>query len=222
MLPGGSALMHRQRTGPRRPKAFQVSRPPVRSDEVASGALLQSQSRRSVLCLAVAGAAGLISLQGTQAQEISLPKAGDLLARDGSEGKPVALKASDLEPGKPVLAFPFALDAEQMRDGSRLNKVVLLRFDEASLDEETKARAGGGVLAFSAICTHQACDVKTWLAAEKALVCFCHSSKFLPLEGARVIAGPAPRALPLLPLKLDGEMLVVAGTFSAPPGAQKA
>ena len=161
-------------------------------------------------------------LQGAQAEELTLPKVGDLLARDGSEGKPIALKASDLEVGKPVLAFPFDLDAKEMRDGSRLNKVVLLRFDEADLDDETKARAGGGVLAFSAVCTHQACDVKTWLAADKALVCYCHSSKFLPLDGARVIAGPAPRALPFLSLKLDGELLVVAGAFSARPGPQKA
>ena len=200
-----------------------MSWPPARSDEVVSGALLESHSRRSVLYLAVAGVAGLLPLQGAQAEEPTLPKVSDLLARDGSEGKPIALKASDLEPGKPVLAFPFELDANKMRDGSRLNKVVLLRFDEVSLDDdETKARTAGGVLAFSAVCTHQACDVKTWLAAEKALVCFCHSSKFLPLEGARVIAGPAPRALPFLPLKLDGEVLVVAGTFSTPPGPQKA
>jgi rieske iron-sulfur protein len=74
------------------------------------------------------------------------------------------------------------------------------------------------VVAYSAICTHQACDVKTWLSKEKVLVCFCHSSKFNLLDDGKVLSGPALRALPSVPLKLDGDLLVVAGTFSTQPG----
>jgi rieske iron-sulfur protein len=105
-----------------------------------------------------------------------------------------------------------------LRNDSRLHKVVLLRLAEADLNAETKARAAGGVIAFSALCTHQACEVKTWLSKEKALVCFCHSSKFDVLDSAKVTAGPAPRALPMLPLALEADVLVVAGSFSSEPG----
>ena len=100
--------------------------------------------------------------------------------------------------------------------------MLLIRLPEAEMTAETRARAAGGVLAYSAVCTHQGCDTKTWLAKEKALVCFCHSSKFALLDGAIVISGPAPRALPALPLALDGEQLVVAGAFTAPPGGSPA
>jgi Rieske Fe-S protein len=89
---------------------------------------------------------------------------------------------------------------------------------EFELDAESKERAAGGVLAFSAICTHQNCEAKTYVAAEKALVCFCHATKFLVMEAGRVSSGPAPRALPMLPLKLQGDQLAVAGSFTTSPG----
>lgn len=183
---------------------------------------VRDQSRRAILRVAAASVAGCVPLLSARAQAPTRPKPGDLLALDGAEGPPAAITTLDVKPGSPLLAFPFEKESKQTRNDSRFNKVVLVRVDESSLDAESKARAAGGVMAFSAVCTHQACDVKTWLAAEKALVCFCHGSKFLPLEAGRVTVGPATRALPFLPLKLDGELLIVAGTFSAPPGPPKA
>lgn len=147
------------------------------------------------------------------------PQRGDRLVDEDAEGTPVPLRPSDLRPGKPMLAFPFDAAKQIVRNDARANKVVLMRFAEAELDAQTRERAAGGVLAFSALCTHQACDVKTWLAKEKVLVCFCHASKFALLEGGRVASGPATRSLPFLPLVLDGDQLVVAGALSAEPGA---
>ena len=175
--------------------------------------------RRRVIRIAaasgVAMALGPLALSAAHAR----PKAGDLLVADDAEGNPVAIKAADLTIGKPMLAFPFDPATQEIRSESRLNKLVLVKVAESDLDAETRARAAGGVLAFSAICTHQACDVKTWAAADKSLVCFCHSSKFKPLEAGRVSDGPAPRALPMLPLKLQDGRLAVAAPFLTPPGA---
>ena len=150
------------------------------------------------------------------------PMTGDRLVEEDAEGTPAALRLADLRPGKPVLAFPFDAAKGEVRNDSRLNKVVLVRFAEADLNAETRARSAGGVLAFSAICTHQGCDVKTWLPKEQVLVCFCHSTKFLLLEGGSVASGPALRSLPFLPLSLDGDQLVIAGPFSAPAGGTTA
>lgn len=170
--------------------------------------------RRRVIQIA---AAGLIAPAAVLANTAG-PTDGDLLVEEDAEGTPTPLRLSDLRPGKPVLAFPFDAKANTVRKDSRLNKVVLVRLPEADLAPSTKARAAGGVVAYSAICTHQACDVKTWLSKEQVLVCFCHSSKFQLQDEGKVIAGPALRALPWLPLKLDGETLVVAGGFGTPPG----
>lgn len=176
--------------------------------------------RRRVIRIAVAGgvAAGLGGLAALPAH--AEPAPGDLLVADGVEGDPVPLKPGDVQIGTPVLAFPYDAAAKKVRSDSRLAKVMLVRVEEKDLDAESRKRAAGGVLAYSAICTHQACEIKTWLPADKSVICFCHSSKFLPLEGARVADGPAPRALPSLPLSLKDDRLAVAGPFSAPPGVR--
>jgi rieske iron-sulfur protein len=149
------------------------------------------------------------------------PVAGDRLVSINAEGDPVPLKVADISVGsKPVLAWPYDPASKTIRDGSRLNKVLLVRVDVAAMDADTKERSGNGVLAFSAVCTHQGCDVSEWDKQENAMLCFCHFSKFSPLESGRVVAGPAPRNLPTLPLKLKGDELVVNGVFSAPVGIQ--
>ena len=175
-----------------------------------------SGNRRRIIKITAAGLAAPWALAAGLAH--AKPAAGDRLVEEDAEGTPKPLRASDLRAGKPLLAFPFDATKGEVRSDSRLNKIVLMRFDESEMNAETKARSAGGVLAFSAICTHQGCDVKTWLAKERALVCFCHSSKFLLFEGGSVAGGPATRGLPLLPLSLDGDQLVIAGPFSTQPG----
>lgn len=176
--------------------------------------------RRAVMRLAAAGfAAPLVGAAPVAHAQLS---AGDQLVEDDAEGTPQPLRVSDLKPGKPMLAFPFDPKRRLVRNESRLNKVVLIKLAEADLPPATRERSAGGVIAHSAICTHQACDVKTWLAKEKQLVCFCHSSKFAALDGGTVTSGPATRALPAIPLALAGDHLVIAGAFTATPGGNPA
>lgn len=182
--------------------------------------------RRRVIGMAAAGVALPFALPfaltALPAAAAEAGQAGDRLVEEDAEGAPTPLRIADLKPGKPVIVFPFDTQRKALRDQTRLNKIVLIRLPEAEMTAETRARAAGGVLAYSAICTHQACDVKTWLSKEKALVCYCHASKFALLDGGVVTAGPATRALPALPLAVDGDELVIAGAFTAPPGASPA
>ena len=143
------------------------------------------------------------------------PKAGDLLVRvDDPSLQP--LRADDIAPGMAqVMAWAMDPTEKIVRRGSRLNRVMLLRLDEAALVGETKARAAAGVVAYTAICTHTGCDVSDWLTGEGLLSCPCHFSKYDPRNGASVIDGPAPRPLPALPLRIADGQLVVAGPFTA-------
>lgn len=176
----------------------------------------EGPQRRRVIQIAAAGVAAPWLL-ATGAAHAS-PVAGDLLVEEDAEGAPTPLRVSDLKPGKPVLAYPFDAKQAKRKDDTRMNKLVLIKLPETEMTPDTRARSAGGVLAYSAICTHQSCDVKTWLSTENALVCFCHSSKFALLDNAAVLSGPAARPLPAVPLKLDGDRLVVAGAMSAKPG----
>ncbi len=183
-----------------------------------------SPSRRKIFKIAAAGVAaglgfGARAARADQTANEVRVVVGDRLVEEDAEGEPVPLKVADLKVGKPLLAFPYDPSTKQARTDSRLNKIMLIRLSEDEMDDETKAVAAGGVLAFSAICTHQGCDVKTYMKSDKVLACFCHASKFDPLKGAKVVGGPAPRALPVLPLRLEGDEIVVAADYSAPPGA---
>lgn len=181
--------------------------------------------RRDAMKAAIAVTVMLGSgLRGAQASEPAdlPPQPGDRLVRMDDEDTPQPLKVADIPlASKPVRALPFAATDALVRDGSRLGRVILMRFDPASLDDETRARSADGVLAYSAVCTHQGCEVSEWDANGGAMFCFCHFSKFDPLKAGAVTAGPAARALPWLPLKSENGELVVAGAFSSLPGVRK-
>lgn len=146
------------------------------------------------------------------------PRKGDLLVQVDDEAK-TPLTAADVKAGaKPIIVYPLDPESKSARDGTRLNRILLIRGDPSAMDAATAPRAAEGVLAYSAFCTHQGCDVNSWVAAEKVLLCFCHFSKFNPLQEAAVAGGPASRPLPALPLKVQDGKLVVAGGFTAPPG----
>ena len=149
------------------------------------------------------------------------PREGDLLvAIDGTTPEP--LKPDDVPPsGKLTMAWPLDPTDNTVRDGSRLNKVLLLRLDPESLDPVTRDRASEGVVAYSAICTHAGCDVIVWHPELKRLECPCHNSQFDPAAAAKVESGPAPRALPALPLKIADGRLVVAKPFTGRAGFQQ-
>jgi cytochrome b6-f complex iron-sulfur subunit len=63
-----------------------------------------------------------------------------------------------------------------------------------------------GLLAFSWTCTHLGCTVP-WAPAEGRSHCPCHQSVF-DRQG-RVLSGPATRPLDLMPIRIDGERVVV-------------
>mgnify|MGYP001185080533 CR=1 FL=1 len=74
-------------------------------------------------------------------------------------------------------------------------------------------RADGGVTVFSPICTHLGCGYR-WEESDHAFKCPCHGSVY-DREG-KVLEGPAPRALDVLPAKIEhGRLLVMYKEFKA-------
>jgi Rieske Fe-S protein len=173
--------------------------------------------RMALKAVAGAGVALAIGSGPAHAADES-PRNGDWLVQvDDETKKPLA--DADIKAGeKPVIAWQYDPASKTLRDGSRLNRVLLVKVDAGALDDATKPRAAAGIVAYSAFCTHQGCDVNSWVAAEKVLLCFCHFSKFDPTQEGAVTGGPAPRPLPALPIREEDGKLVVADGFTAPPG----
>jgi Rieske Fe-S protein len=153
--------------------------------------------------------------------ETERPRKGDqLVAADPSEhaGKLVTLEMLRIGGGM-LPAWPFDAVGNVERSQSRLNKVVLIRVDPVALDEKTRASAADGVLAFSAVCTHQGCALTGWIPDGALLACACHGSTFDVTNGGTVTGGPAKRRLAILPLRLgDGGVLLVADGFTSKLG----
>jgi rieske iron-sulfur protein len=150
------------------------------------------------------------------------PREGDLLVAVSVAANPEPLKPDDLKlDGKQTFAWPIDPETKIVRNGSRLNKVLLLRLDPDGFDAETKDHAVEGVVAYSAVCTHTGCDVINWHPDSELLECPCHYSTYNPKEGAKVVSGPSPRRLPALPLKIVDGRLVVAKPFTGRAGFQQ-
>ena len=150
------------------------------------------------------------------------PQPGDQLAFPSYQGDGQAITADDVVVGAaPLLVYPRDPVSGVLRERSRLNQILVMRFDTADLNDALAPFAAEGVLAYSGVCTHTACGVSEWDAEARHLVCPCHGSSFDPLNKGKRMTGPATRSLPLLPIKKDDAHFAVAGTFSAKVGPKK-
>ncbi len=133
------------------------------------------------------------------------------------------LKASDIEEKSFYTAFPEGADKELLAAS-----IVLVRLPVRSLrlPQELAGYDAEGIVAYSKICTHAACAISLYRAPlfqpdepRPALVCPCHYSTFDPADGGSVTFGPAGRALPMLPLAVDGKgYLRAKGNFNGAIG----
>src|SRR3981081_2487935 len=187
-------------------------------------------TRRTVILTALATAAGVAPRPPAAADEDQpgsdeRPQKADVLVFSEGEHAGEVIKPQDLKlGGPPVQAWPRDSKTSVVRKGSRLNEVLVVRLDPAELDDETRALAAEGIVAYSAICSHAGCPVTGWLKGaavdNDVLKCFCHNSEFDPRHGEHVVFGPAPRRWAALPLATTGGPLTVAATFIGKVGGQ--
>jgi rieske iron-sulfur protein len=187
------------------------------------------QTRRSLLLTALATGACLAAAKSAAAEEDKpgadmRPQKGDVLVVSDGEHAGEIIKPGDLTLGGPPLhAWPKDPKTSVVRDGSRLNEILLVRLDPSELDDDARSRAVDGIVAYSAICSHAGFPVTEWVKAQEGdkdvFKCPCHNSEFDPRQGAQVVFGPAPRRLAALPLESADGSLTVAATFVGKVGA---
>ena len=171
-------------------------------------------SRRTVVKAGlVTGIAMPMSALG-QPPDRMRPQQGDQLVFDEGLklGEVVRPEMLELEQ-RPVSALARDPQTDVLRDGSRLNRLMITRLDAEKLSARFQVNAAAGVVAYSAICTHTGCDVINWDPAQFRMACPCHESQFDIYDGARNVGGPAPRPLAMLPLEVVDGVVTVAGSF---------
>ena len=179
-----------------------------------------SQGRRSVLKLGLLTALwSPLSVFAASKPAKIRPQPGDYLVFAYGERQGEVITSDDVAlNAKPIEAFPKHLASDVTRDRSRLNALLLVRLDAQSLPSSMDKYAADGLVAYSAVCTHTGCTVEGWNAATLELTCPCHGSKYAAANGAKVLLGPAPKPLAMLPLKIDSGAIIVAGAFSRKVG----
>lgn len=179
---------------------------------------LSDPDRRQLLQAMGAAAIGLIPA-GARAdsddpRRMMRPQVDDVFVRFEGDQEGSVIAAAEVKAGDaPVVAWAMDPKTKLPRDGSRLNQVLLLRLDPSTLGAKTKPHAADGLVAYSAICTHAQCTVTGWIADKQVLHCPCHQSEYDPRHDAKVVSGPAPRALAALPLKISDGKPEVAASF---------
>jgi rieske iron-sulfur protein len=193
---------------------------------------ISDQTRRTLILTALATAARIAVSEPAAADEDQpgsdeRPQKADLLVLSEGEHAGEIITPRDLKPGGPPLrAWPKDPKTSVIRNGSRLNEVLVVRLDPAELDDETRSRSADGIVAYSIICAHAGCPVTAWVKEEAGdkdvFKCVCHNSEYDPRQSAQVVFGPAPRRLAALPLAIADGSLTVAATFVGKVGAQQA
>ena len=142
------------------------------------------------------------------------PQLGDLMVFDEGLNIGQVIRPEMLELNQqPVSALAKDPETDTLRDGSRLNRVMITRIDTSKMTERYRDNTADGVIAYSAICTHTGCDVINWDDDELRMACPCHESQFDIYDGGRVVGGPAPRPLAMLPLEIVDGFVRVAASF---------
>lgn len=196
-------------------------RPPLHS-EPGDPAHTETVTRRTLL-VRLLGAAGAALAASIAVPALSLgPRPGQSLFRTAwtagarlvdADGN--LIRASDIGPGEVLTVFP------QGHEGSADSQTLIVKVDEGmlALPDGREDWAPEGCLAYSKICTHAGCPVGLYRAESHELLCPCHQSTFDVLSGARPTFGPAARALPQLPLAVDGDgYLIAQSDFPEPVG----
>ncbi len=219
-----------------------ASSPEDREETLAVLALGAEESgigRRPLIRNSLLGALGLVGLTPIIALRDLGPLPGDVLEHTvWDKGMRVVrdvvgtpIKASELIIGDLVNAQPEALfnggpeggpmEGVELQIEKSKSSVILVRMepDDITPGEGREDWSVDGIQCYSKICTHVGCPISLWERTTGNVLCPCHQSTFDLGDSAKVVFGPAARALPQLPLAVDDEgYLIAQSDFTEPVG----
>jgi ubiquinol-cytochrome c reductase iron-sulfur subunit len=139
------------------------------------------------------------------------------------DGTNAPLRASDFNsPGGIITVLPEGIDAEHDALTLIAKATTILINIPNELIKPVKGRENwhvNGIIAYSKVCTHVGCPAALYEQTTHHILCPCHQSTFDATDGAKVIFGPAHRALPQLPIAVDAEgYLIATADFPEPIG----
>ncbi|MCC7253959.1 Rieske (2Fe-2S) protein [Hyphomicrobium sp.] len=169
-------------------------------------------------CLAATGYLVCSPAESAQDARSSKPQPGDQFVFMTGDKEGHVVVPDDVKVGEaPLLVYPKDPGTEKIL-ASRGNLLMLMRVNADDLDPSTKPHAAEGIVAYSAICTHEGCPISGQHENPRMAICNCHGSTFDIGNNGKVVQGPATRRLAMLPVTITDGTLVVAGKLNGPIG----
>jgi rieske iron-sulfur protein len=148
--------------------------------------------------------------RGTQPEPPGAPERHDLFVyTDGPKKGQDVMTADIVADAPPILVQAKDPVTGKVRESEKA-LVVVYRTAADKIQADTRGDTWNGIIAYSAMCTHQGCDPLGWDAESKQLLCPCHQGKFDPLKGGVNTAGPKARDIPQVPVRDDEGKLIVS------------
>ena len=160
-------------------------------------------------------------LPGTQLRHTVWKKGTRLLVY----GPNTPLRPADFSsPGQMITVVPEGYQDNQ--DVLAKATTIIIKFAPGQLVPRSPGQEGtvmnwtvDNIVAYSKICTHVGCPVALYEQTTHLILCPCHQSTFDATRGAKVVFGPAARALPQLPLGVDSQgYLIATSDYQVPVG----
>ena len=135
------------------------------------------------------------------------PVAASALAACGGGGSSAENEGGEAAGGSAVEGGPKIGKGQAIAKESEVAANTAFPFTDAETGQQSVLvhLEDGEFAAYSAVCTHQACTVAY---KDGNLACPCHGSVFDPANGAEVLNGPASRALPEIPVRVENGRVV--------------
>ena len=149
--------------------------------------------------------------RGTQPQPPGAPERHDELVYVDGPKKGQDVMVADIAADAP----PITVQAKDPASGKirESEKAMVLVYRTSTPDKiaaDIKGDTFEGIVAYSALCTHQGCQVSDWDATAKQLICPCHKAAFDPFQGGTNTGGEKTRDLPQIPVKGEEGKLIVS------------
>jgi rieske iron-sulfur protein len=170
------------------------------------------------------GAAALVSAGGSLSafaaggsmplpQAKGAPKKHDTFVFTKGPNKGKTVMVADVVLNAPpvmVLAVDPATGKPRQDEGSTDHASVLLyRVAPELVPQDMRNDTVDGIMAYSAVCTHQGCLITGWEAGKKLFECPCHDGLFDPMQEGDNVGGPKSRTLPHVPvISAEGKLEV--------------
>lgn len=146
------------------------------------------------------------------------PEPGDRLVFMAGDNEGKTVTPADVKLGEaPILVYPMDPKTQTIIQ-SRASLLLLVRLNEDEIGPSTKPHSADGIVAYSAVCTHNGCPITSIHENKHWIVCNCHGSTFDVGNDGAVANGPATRRLAMLPVAITDGALLVAGKLDGPIG----